>query len=278
MKKTSTTIATAKSKNGPLIEYKNIIVDSEDPGYVNRLLIATPSTGTVRMEWVMARYGQVIPVNWSMVQMIQWMNGYVPIHYLVADAQNLIVKEVIEKDFQWLLLVEQDDVLPSDAFIRFNKYIRDADVPIVSGLYFTKSNPSEPLVFRGRGVSFYKDWKMGDKVWVDGVPTGCLLINAKILRALWDESPEYKINGITTRRVFDTPRKKWYDPESQQYNTTTGTSDLEWCTRIMKDKIFEKAGWPEYQKKKYPFLIDTNIFCKHIDENGIQYPQILPSQ
>lgn len=271
---TSVTVAKIQEKDGPVRDVKTIILDSNDPGYVNRLLIGTPSTGQIRMEWAAARYGQIIPTNWSMVQMVQWMNGYIPIKYSVADAQNLIIKEAIEKDFEWLLLIEQDNVLPPDAFIRLNEYMREGKVPVVSGLYFTKSSPSEPLVYRGRGNSFYKDWKMGDLVWCDGVPTGTLLIHMSILKKMWEVSAEYLVNGIKTRRIFETPRKLFMDPTGEQINAITGTSDLDWCTRVMKEKFFEKAGWPEYQEKEFPFLIDTNIFCRHIDENGVQYPQV----
>jgi hypothetical protein len=91
---------------------------------------------------------------------------------------------------------------------------------------------------------------------------------------LWNESPEYKLgrSGSVTRRVFETPRKLWYDPQSGMQNTVSGTSDLAFCDRVMKDRIFEKAGWGEYQKMQYPFLIDTNLFSKHIDPDGTQYP------
>lgn len=256
------------------IQYRQIINDSGDPGYNNRLLVATPTLGNVRMEWVGARYGQIIPINWSMVMMTQSMNSYVPVRFQVADAQNLIVKEAIEKEFEWLLLIEDDTCPPPDAFIRFNKYIRENKYPVVSGLYYTKGNPSEPLIFRGRGTSFYDNWKMGDKVWVDGVPTGCLLIRVKLLKAMWDESPEYTthVGGQLTRQVFETPNKIWFDEERGQYNTLAGTSDLFWCTRVMKGKYFAKAGYPEIQKKKYPFLVDTDIFCKHITIDGMVYP------
>ena len=252
--------------------YRTIVQDSKDPGYVNRLLIATPTIGNVRIEWVQARYGQIIPTNWSMVQIIQFMSSYIPLRYQVDDAQNLIAKEFVEKDFEWLLLIEDDVLLPPDAFVRFNKYMRDADTPVVSGLYYTKSIPPEPMIYRGRGTSYYTNWKRGDKVWVDGVPTGCLLIHGSIMKALWAESEEYKLQDIKTRRVFNNPRKQWIDPETGQVNATTGTSDLEWCTRLMTDKIFKKAGWGEYQKKKYPFLIDTNIFCDQIDLQGRKFP------
>lgn len=256
----------------PVRQVRNIIKDSKDPGYVNRLLVGTATTGNVRMEWVMARYGQIIPTNWSQVQMIQFMSSYVPINYLIDDAQNMIVKEVIEKDFEWLFLLEHDVVLQPDAFLRLNEYIREGKYPVVSGLYYTKTIPAEPMVYRGRGNSFYTNWKLGDKVMVDGVPTGCLLIHRSILKKMWDESPEYNVRGSITRRVFNTPRDMWFDPNTGQFNSTTGTSDLDWCTRVMKENFFEKAGWPEFQKMKFPFLIDTNIFCRQVDENGVQYP------
>lgn len=262
-----------KPKDSPVKPYKNIVVDSNDPGYTNRLLIATPTRGTVRMEWVMARYGQLVPTNFSMVQQTQFMMAHSPIRFSVANAQNVIVKSVIEKGFEWLLLLEDDVILPEDAFLKFNKYIRNETAPVVSGLYFTKTNPSEPLIYRGRGTSYYGDWEVGDLVWADGVPTGALLIHAGLLRAIWDEAPEYSVNGVITRRVFDTPRKIWYDPKMASFNITTGTSDLEFCTKVMDGGFFKKSGWDKFQKKKYPFLVDTSIACKHIDINtGKQYP------
>jgi hypothetical protein len=89
---------------------------------------------------------------------------------------------------------------------------------------------------------------------------------------MWQDSEEYQIGNTTTRRVFDTPRHLWFDPESDQYNVTTGTSDLAWCTRVMEGGYFEKAGWHEYQNKQWPFLVDTNIFCRHINPDGEQFP------
>lgn len=256
----------------PVRPYRTIINDSGDPGYVNRLLCATPTTGLVRIEWVQARYGQIIPVNWSMVTLQQFINSYIPLRYQVADAQNLIVREAINKDFEWLLFIEHDVCLPPDGFIKLNAHIRAADTPVVSGLYFSRSRPSEPLVFRGRGTSFYDDWEMGDRVWADGVPTGCLLIHTAILRAMWDESPEYLVGNQLTRRVFETPRNLWFDPATEQFNTTCGTSDLGWCTRVMEGGYFKKSGWDSYQGKEFPFLVDTSIFCRHIDVSGVQYP------
>ena len=259
-------------KKSPVLEYRTILNDSGDPGYVNRLLMGTPVTGLVRVEWHQSRIGQMVPVNWSMVQMLQWMNGYMPLRYQVADAQNMIVREVIHKEFEWLFLLEHDVLLPADAFIRLNEYIRSEEYPVVSGLYYTRIRPSEPLIFKGRGNGAFIDFELGDKVMADGVPTGALLIHAGILREMWKESPEYAIGNEITRRIFHTPRDLWYDPETNLANATTGTSDLDWCTRVMKDGFFKKAGWDKFQDMEYPFLVDTNIFCRHIDMDGVQYP------
>lgn len=256
--------------NEKLRERTGLMVN--DGEWHNRLLVATPATGVIRMEWALARYGQIIPTNWSHVDVLQWINPFVPLRYILADAENLIAKAVVEGDFEWLLSIEEDNVIPNDAFVRINQYIQQRTVPIVSGLYFTKAVPPEPIMYRGRGNGAFHDWKLGEKVWVDGIPFGFTLIHGSIIKALWEESEEYEVNGTKTRRVFRVPGVITGSPESGAYATTNGTSDLDFCTRIMTDKIFEKAGWPEYQKKKYPFLVDTNLFVKHIDLQGRQYP------
>lgn len=262
--------------NTPVREFRTIVADSGDPGYSNRIMVAHPVTGLLRVEWVQSRYGQIIPVNWGQVTMLQFLQeGYFPLRYLVADAQNMIVQTAVEKDFEWLLLWEHDVIAPADATYRLNDYIRDATIPVVSGLYYTRSRPSDPLIFRGRGTGAFTDWKPGDKVWCDGVPTGFLLIHMSILRAMYAESPEYQIpygNRPVTRRVFRDPRDIWVDPMTGNTNSLTGTSDLEWCSRIMNEGYFAKAGWKAYQKKKYPFLCDTGIFCRHINPDGEQFP------
>jgi hypothetical protein len=99
------------------------------------------------------------------------------------------------------------------------------------------------------------------------------MIHNSILRAMADESEVYEPRkGMLVKKVFSTPSKVWYDPESRTWFTATGTEDLKFCADIVEKDIFKKAGWPAYSKKKYPFLIDTSIYCKHIDEAGIQYP------
>lgn len=243
-----------------------------------RVLIFTPSRGLVRHEWVHARYGQIIPTNWSMVDMTQFLSPYIPIGFQLADAQNLMAKKVVEDDYEWIIYIEDDNVIPPDTFRRFNEYMIDRKVPIVSGLYFTKSIPPEPLIYREAGTGYFNDWKMGDLVWAEGVPFGCRLEHGSFVKEAWKNSPEYMVGGTVTRRVFGEPCGNRYNAEKGGTETYGGTTDLAWCKRIMDEKLFEKCGWAEYQKMPYPFLVDTNIFVRHIDQEGKMWPLEIPGK
>jgi hypothetical protein len=248
-------------------------IKNTDPNpYTGRLCIGTPSRGTIRMEWHQARIGQIIPINWSMVTIMEALGGYVPQGFLVADAQNLIIDKAVKGDFEWLLLYEDDMLPPADAFIKLNQYMMAKEHPIISALYFGKTMPPEPLVFRGRGNGSYMKWKPGDEVWVDGVPTGFLLIHMSILQEMWKDCEEYEVAGQTIRQMFRFPRDLWKDPETHYYRTLMGTSDLDWSTRVIEGGYLKKAGWPKHARRKYPFLVDTNLMCHHIAMDGKVFP------
>lgn len=269
-------MTTAIIKGKPDIDIRKIVDDSGRPGYINRVLIGTATTGLVRIEWVGARYSVSLPVNWSQVELTQKIPGYYPLRYQVADAQNKIVKHAITNSFEWLLLIEHDVMIPADTLLRFNQYMLEEQTPIVSGLYYTRNHPATPLVFRGRGNGVYLDWELGDKVWCDGIPTGLLLIHVGVLKEMWNDSSEYLLEGEVVRRVFNTPRELWVDPQTGYASTLGGTSDLDWCTRVIEGDYIRKAGWNDYmdglEDEKMPFLCDTGIFAAHITMNGDRFP------
>jgi len=234
-----------------------------------RIMVGIPMTGLLRSEWVMARYSQVVPCNWGQVDVIRWLDPHNPLGYAVADARNIVADEALKGNFEWLFFIDHDVVLPMGTILKINEYMIKPQAPIVSGLYFTKSVPSEPLIYRKRGTGYYANWKMGDKVWVDGTPMGCTLIDVKLLKAVADEVEEYIVEGRKVKRIFETPSRAVFDPETNGWNNSSGTEDLEFCSRVIEHGLVEKAG---YEAKEYPFILDTSLFCKHIDFSGVQYP------
>jgi hypothetical protein len=183
-------------------------------------------------------------------------------HYLAADAQNIAVDHLIKNNYEWLLLWEDDVIPPINVFQIFNTYMRNAKVPIVSGVYFTKGAFSEPIMYRGQGVSCHTNWKPGDKVWCSGVPTGMLLVHCSILKLMHEEAEYYTTLGNKKiKRVFETPTKIGYDPEVCIPTPIRATSDLNWCNKIVEQKVLKRAGWADIGRRKYPFLVDTRIMC-----------------
>ena len=255
------------------LQYQSTLMKNKEKPQ-QRLLIGVPLTGLVRAEWMLARYGQITPCNWSQGQVVIWLNQFSPLGFLVADARNAVATDCVEQNYEWLLFIDHDTILPPDAFVKINERMIAKDVPIYSGLYFTKSKPAEPLVYRGSGTGYYNKWKMGDKVWVDGVPMGCTLIHSSILKVLYDSSESYLVGQKRCRKIFETPSKVRFDPETNAWLSTSGTEDLFFCNRVIKEKVMEKAGWKKYAKKKYPFQIDTSLFCRHIDFDGNQFPSM----
>lgn len=248
-----------------------------------KILIGVPTLGVIRIEWDVQRRGQIVPINWQSGEITASHQppSVISEGYHVSDAQNLIIERAILDGYEWMLLWEDDVLPPFDALVRLNAHMEALTAPIVSGLYFSKGEPTWPLVFRGRGNGAWLDWKLGDQIWCDGVPTGFLMIHGSICKYMWEHSEEYRVpDGRKCRRVFQFPRKSWFDPEQDRFFSHMGTSDLYFCDRIIKEKVFAKTGWGKFAKMKYPFLVDTKIFAQQIDLQGKYYPggctEILP--
>jgi hypothetical protein len=264
----------AKKAATPIRPHGVTVVDSGDPKNWNmQVLVGTPTRGHVTIDWVAALRALVIPANWG----YQWLPAVVddsyPVQFTVAHAQNVIVQQLMTSPvrYEWLLLYEDDMLPPPDLFLKLDRYMKDGP-PIVSALYFQKGYPQDPLVYRGRGNRGYTDWKIGQRVWCDGVATGMLLIHRSILEVVWNESSEYTVHGQTVREVFVDPRRVLIDLNGQYVGSESGTSDLAFCARVIQDDVLKRAGWPKVARKKWPFLVDTSILCRHIAPDRTVYP------
>ncbi|MCP4716173.1 MAG: hypothetical protein GY868_13735, partial [Deltaproteobacteria bacterium] len=182
--------------------------------------------------------------------------------------------KALEMGVDWLVSIEDDVLIPPDLLIKFGQYMDKGEDPVVSGLCYTRSEPAQPLLFRGRGNGPFHGWKLGQRVMVDGLPMGCLLIHTSILKAVSEISPEYQtFDGQTLRKVFETPRRVTFDPQTGSSERQEGTQDLFFFDRVIENDILKKTGWKKAARRKYPFVCDTSIFCQHIDrQTGHQYP------
>jgi len=249
--------------------FKSTFVQNKKPT-LNRVLIFTPTIGSLRIEWVNARYTATVPTNFSIVNQQQLMPNFGVDGYMLADAENLMAKVVTEQNFEWVITIEHDNVIPPDFFVKMNQYMQKGKEAIVTGLYFTKSFPAEPIIYKGRGNGCFRDFKMGDKFYVDGCGFGMSLINGNIIREVWKDSEEYMVGAEKTRRVFRVPDRT--ENVDGNFNFVRGTTDLDFYTRVHEGGYYAKAGFPHVQKRKYPILCDSTLFGLHVSPDGRMYP------
>lgn len=201
------------------------------------VFIGIPNKGPSAAEfWIHLR--RVIPyfpvgINWTFGDARKWLRKPIP------EARTIIAQEAKRRNMEWLCMLD-DDVLPPLSFLQ--ALLNHGD-PIVTGVYWTKTSPTEPIIFKTKGGGSYKDWVIGDyfDVWAAGL--GCCLVNMEV----FDEMPE--------------PWFLW-NYERQDGDTTTFIPQGE-------DYYFlDKAA-----KYGFPVMCDTRIQCDHIEPmSGSIYP------
>lgn len=134
-----------------------------------------------------------VPIKWMMhMQMVQ-RNLPVGLYwkYIVvegknyADGRNDVVAKAREEGFEWLFFVDDDVFLPHDVLKRLLSHQKD----IMTGIYWTKSNPTEPVIFEKFGKGPMYKFPIDKVFQVAGAGAGCLLINMRV----FDKFDEHNI-------------------------------------------------------------------------------------
>lgn len=100
-----------------------------------------------------------------------------------------------EPELEWLFLTNDDNLCPADTIPRLLMH----DVDVVTGLYFARMQPFEPIIFDSIDIKDGRRWynkhlmKPGDKGLIPVVACGdgCLLIRRHVLQIIPDPWWEY---------------------------------------------------------------------------------------
>ena len=106
-------------------------------------------------------------------------------NYRVDIAKERLAEMAIKNGCQWMLFVDDDTILPQNALMKMIKLWKsDPKYKVISGVYWSKSDPSFPLIFKGNLEGSYWDWKTTDLIEADAAGAGCLFIDLDMLKKM----------------------------------------------------------------------------------------------
>ena len=216
------------------------------------VMVAIPTFGTVSYAW-----------HQHMMQLQNPMNRSVA-HYAiggqeVGDARNLLVDYALKFQHSngWtashVFFVDDDTLIPSNALLKLLAHKR----PIVSGLYFTKTDPAQPLMLGGDQGGVIDRWAPNSVVECRVHGMGCTLIEIGVFKALIEqqlvEQGLYYEEGQPKDiwRFFATTRDAQRETEDGMPTLYNETEDAYFLKRAAK------LG--------YQPAVDTSILCWHWD-------------
>lgn len=150
-------------------------------------------------------------------------------------ARNEIVRSAQDRGVKYLFFLDTDVIPPSDVIQRLMNH----NLPITSGVYYTRAPPIEPCVWREippsgkQAISF----SPGQLIEAEFIGAGCLLVHMSVFDHI--EKPYFE----------------WTLSFKDQNNLNIGRSeDFEWCKKV--------------RERGYKIYVDTTIQCKHIISNA----------
>lgn len=199
------------------------------------VVVGVPSFGMVSTYFAQTMAGQMYPLVSSKI------DKYV-LGKPIADARNEIVQFALDQGANYIFWLDDDVIAPADSFLKLYRHQKD----IVNGVYWSKSNPPMPLLFRNHLEGPYWNWHVGDFIEIDAAGNGLTLVNTDVYRKIEKEIglPWYSVEYGSFKDVKGTP-----------FNNT---EDLYFYWKA------RKAG--------YKIWADTSVQAFHYDKtNNVHY-------
>jgi predicted SAM-dependent methyltransferase len=195
------------------------------------VVIGIPSFGMVSTYFMQARMSQQFPLVSSSFDKIV-------LNKPIADARNEIVQFALDQGANYIYWLDDDVLAPPDSFLKLQRHNKD----IINGVYWSKSNPPMPLLFRGHLEGSYYNWHVGDLIEIDAAGSGLTLVKTDVYRKMQKE-----LGG------------PWY---SVEYGSFPGNNDIPYNNT--EDLYFY---W-KAKKLGYQVWADTSIQAFHFDKNN----------
>ena len=154
----------------------------------------------------------------------------------VDVARNDLVKLALHNNARYMLFIDDDVLPPWDGLNRLWYQLENSDEKVATGVYYSKTQPSMPVILKADSPGGYTKWDMGEVIDVDYAGCGFMLIKMDLFDEWPADTPYFKFNR---GRVDLTPGVGFLG------------EDVWFC------KIVTDLG--------YKIIVDTAVQCGHED-------------
>lgn len=222
------------------------------------VLICIPTLGLIPIHFLQSQITMAVPIHTTIAY--AFIMGQE-----VGEARNQFAKSALEGGYRYILFRDDDTLIPRELLQR----LYALHTPICAGVYFSKTYPPEPLIFRQGRMAGCQDWKMGDVLTdVDSCGMGATLIDVRVFEKLKESNPDlpfFKTEdvklalrgnapGVMTEDIYFLTRCK---EELRMKRVPRGDT---WDTEIYTIKEAPEDAIPVQP------VIDTSLQCAHIDK------------
>lgn len=153
-----------------------------------KFVIAYPFGGRpVPCDWHLAVRNLQLPSNITVKEI--YRRSYVKDgKYTIPleNAQTEMVEQALAMGAQYILFIEDDTIPPPGTVLELSRVLETSDEAVMTcgGVYTTRSNPPEPIVYMGPGQGAHWNWRLGDifECWATGM--GCTMIKMEIFKKM----------------------------------------------------------------------------------------------
>lgn len=185
----------------------------------SRVVMGLPTTHMALRTpvWIDSMAGLQMPLGSSLAR--KWI-----IDEPIAAARNALCQSAIDMGAEYLFMLGDDVIPPPNTILALLEKIgrtytsrdgTDQRASMITGIYWTKTYPPEPYIFRTDPVKgllggTFRDWKAGEFIDVDIAGCDCLLIETEMLKNIpfpwfstdWIWEPGQKVSSIATEDYY----------------------------------------------------------------------------
>jgi hypothetical protein len=215
------------------------------------VVVAVPSSGRpVPIEWAMAIATLAYPVGQNHAWQISKADPASRV--MTRDIQReTLVERALALGAEYLMFFDDDTVPPSHA-IQSLWYVlsQNPKAAIAAGIYCTKSDFPEPIVYMNLGDGAFWNWTLGDIFKCQGIGTGCMMVRLSALKDI--PKPWFKdaLGNVA-------PHKAMCGDIELDVVSETMSDDLYFCRKVTA------AG--------YEIIAHGGVLPLHIGQDGKQF-------